>query len=89
MWVTLFRNATSSYDNTLAPPIWQYVSPPNWLREGYCMHLIHLCQHSADSTRALIVECQTPGAGWDGGCRAPPSNRSLGITRRPVPKKHK
>ena len=35
------------------------------------------------------VECQTPGAGWDGGCKAPPSNRSLGITRRPVPQRHK
>ena len=35
------------------------------------------------------VEYQTPGAGWDGGCKAPPSNRSLGITRRPVPQRHK
>ena len=37
----------------------------------------------------IVVEYQTPGAGWDGGCKAPPSNRSLGITRRPVPQRHK
>ena len=36
-----------------------------------------------------VVEYQTPGAGWDSGCKAPPGNRSLGITRRPVPQGHK
>ena len=35
------------------------------------------------------VEYKTPGAGWDGGCKAPPGNRSLSITRRPVPQRHK
>ena len=35
------------------------------------------------------VEYQTPGAGWDGGCKAPPSNKSIGTTRRPVPQRHK
>ena len=53
------------------------------------MNGFELLPEAKNKSNDMFVEYQSTGAGWDGGCKAPPSNRGLGITRGPVPQRHK
>ena len=91
----------NKYEFCFLPPILTYHLQPVDACVGRffkCICCRPICHHGlrqvdkfmeVTAEEQPIVEYQTPGAGWDGGCKAAPSNRSLGITRRQVPQRHK